>query len=129
LVVWPGQQAISDDFTIIQQTPPWGYIFRVVDILNATTTTTTLPTIDYTFASSSPMSVIGDIHFDPFGEIAQSGALINQMTSDRPDHATVWTIMMPIVNIFVYLVLFTMIVHDLTGIYSHDKSKNDKGDV
>jgi hypothetical protein len=125
LIVWPGDSAISDDFEIVKELPPWGYVFRFIDILNATTSSTTLPTIAYTFASSSPLAGI-DIHFDPFGSIAQAGTLINQMTSDRTDHQTVWQIMMPIVNIFVYLVLAFMIIHDLTGIHKHASSERHK---
>jgi len=128
LVIWPGQQAISDDFTIIQNTPPWGYVFRVIDLLSATTSSSSMPQIDYTFATDSPMSVMGDIHFDPFGEIASAGTLVNEMTSDRSDHATVWTILMPIVNIFVYLVLAFMIIHDLTGIHSHAGNSKPRRD-
>ncbi len=127
LIVWPGNQAISDDFTIIKQTPPWGYVFRFIDILNAPVSSTSLPMIDYTFATTSPMHVIGDIHFDPFGEIGASSELIGQMTSDRGDGATVWTILMPVVKIFVYLVLIFLIINDLTGIHSHNvKSDNKK---
>ena len=120
LIVWPGTQAIGDDFTIIRQLPPWGYVFRMIDILNATTSTTTLPAIDYTFASTSPMAVIGDIHFDPFKSISDSGALVGEMKSDREDSQTVWQIVMPVVNIFVYLVLGMMVIHDLTGVHKHD---------
>lgn len=128
LTVWPGDSAVADDFLIIKETPPWGYVFRVIDILNATTSSTTLPAIDYTFATSSPMVAIGDIHFDPFGEIAQAGTLVNTFTSDRGDGATVWTILMPVVNIFVYMVLFFMIIHDLTGIHgSKDASRSKRG--
>jgi hypothetical protein len=128
LTFWPGDQALSDDFTIIKETPPWGYVFRVIDILNATTSTTTLPTIDYTFASSSPLSAdIGDIHFDPFGLIQQSGTLINEMHSDQAGSPNVWSILMPIVQIFVYLVLLTMIIHDLTGVYNHGPHKESRG--
>jgi len=120
LSIYPGDSAISDDFIILKETPPWGYVFRVIDILNATTSSSTLPMINYSFASTSPMATLGDIHFDPFGQIAASGSLINEMKSDRSDGATVWTIMMPVVKIFVYFVLFMMIFHDLTGIHSAD---------
>lgn len=123
LLVWPGSSAIEDDFLIVKELPPWGYVFRLVDILNATTSTTTLPTIAYDFASTSPMASIGTIHFDPFGAIQQSGTLINEMVSDRSDPKNVWQILMPVVNIFVYLVLGFMVFHDLTGIHKHDDGK------
>ena len=121
LIVWPGEQAIADDITIIKQLPPWGYAFRLVDILQSNiSTTTALPVIDYSFASSSPMAAIGNIHFDPFGLIQQSGTLIDEMTSDRDTHLTVWEILMPVINIFIILVLLSMMIHDVTGVYKHD---------
>ncbi len=126
LTIWPGTAAINDDLTIIKQTPPWGYVFRTIDILNEPFSTTTLPTIDYTFATGTPLAVIGDIHFDPFGEIEQSGTLINEMRSDRQDGASVWTILMPIVNIVVYLTLGFMIIHDLSDIHKHANDNNKK---
>lgn len=124
LMIWPGDQALQDDLLIINHTPPWGYVFRVITLLNATTSSTTLPSISYTFASSSPMAVIGEIHFDPFGSLAGAGELINEFKSDRDDSATVWTIMMPIVNAFIYLVLAFMIIHDLTNIHWGESSKS-----
>jgi len=104
---------------------PWGYVTRVINILIATTTATSMPTIDYSFASSSPMSAIGNIHFEPFTLIEQSGTLINEFKSDRADSKTVWEIFMPFINMFVYVVLLFMIIHDLTGIHS-GKPENDK---
>lgn len=126
LTIWPGEQAVSDDFTIIKQTPPWGYVFRVIDLLNTPTSTTTLPSINYSFASTSPMAVMGNIHFDPFGSVAAAGTLINEMHSDQVGAPTIWTIMMPIVNIFVYLVLAFMVIHDLTGIHWGSDKKHDE---
>ena len=104
---------------------PWGYVTRVINILIATTTSTSMPTIDYSFASSSPMSSIGNIHFEPFTLIAQSGTLINEFKSDRSDSKTVWEIFMPFINMFIYIVLLFMIIHDLTGIHGH-RQDNDK---
>lgn len=104
---------------------PWGYVTRVLEILTSSTTASTMPTIDYSFASSSPMSAVGNIHFEPFTLIAQSGTLINEMKSDRSDSKTVWEIFMPFINMFIYIVLLFMIIHDLTGIHS-SRIENDK---
>lgn len=126
LLIYPGDQAIGDDFTIIKELPPWGYVFRFIDIINSPISSSSLPVIDYTFATSSPMSVIGDIQFDPFGSIAQSGALIDSMVSDRANPENVWQIFQPVIQIIVYLTLFGMILHDLTGIYNHDRHNKEK---
>ena len=126
-LMWPGSSAIDDDLVILKQTPPWGYVYRVIDLLSTTTTSTTLPSISYSFASSSPMASLGDIHFDPFGTIADSGTLIASMKSDRSDAKDVWQIFMPVINIFIYAVLGFMIIHDLTGI--HSSSEHGKEDI
>lgn len=128
LIVYPGDDAIAEHYYILKQTPPWGYVFRVIDILRDTPATTTMPTIAYDFASTSPMSAIGTIHFDPFDLITQSGELISEMHSDRASGATVWTILMPVVTIIVYLALFMMIIHDLTGIHSHSQENKRNED-
>ncbi len=125
-VIYPGNSAMADNFTIIKQIPPWGYVFRLIDILNASSTaTSTLPSISYTFATSSPLAVIGDIHFDPFKTIADSGTLINEMKSDRADPKTIWEIIMPAIKIIVYLSLAFMIFHDLTGVHSHAQKERE----
>lgn len=38
LMIWPGRDAIEDNYLIFRSMPPWGYGFRVYDILTATTT-------------------------------------------------------------------------------------------
>jgi hypothetical protein len=126
LTVWPGEQALSEDFLILTQTPPWGYVFRTIDILKNTEATTSMPGISYTFASTSPMAAVGEIHFNPFQLISESSALISEMHSDRDDALNVWQILMPIVRIIIYLVLFMLIVHDLTGIHQEKVDPNKK---
>ena len=122
LALWPGQQAVADDFTILKELPPWGYVFRFIDILNATTSTTTLPTVSYTLATSSPLYQAGltQIAFDPLGALVQSGQLVNEMKSDQATPMTLWQIVMPAVNIIVYLALIFMIIKDLTNVHKHD---------
>ncbi len=69
--------------------------------------------------------MIGDIHFDPFKTIADSGTLINEMKSDRADPKTIWEIIMPAIKIIVYLSLAFMIFHDLTGVHSHAQKERE----
>lgn len=118
LAVWPGSAALAENYSILKQTPPWGYIFRILDIANMDNATTTLPVISYTFADSNPMSTLGAISFDPFDQIAEAGDLIRELKSDRDNEKDVWTIFMPFITIFMYLVLIFKIIHDLTGIHS-----------
>lgn len=120
------EESMSDNLLLLERMPPWGYVFRIYDIFTATSSTTTLPTISYTFSSTSPLAEVGEIHFDPFGIMLESGELINEMKSDRDEPQTVWQILMPIVNVFVWLVFAFMVVHDLTGIHSHDEVRGNK---
>jgi len=53
LLFWPGSQAISDDFLILTNIPPFGYAFRVYNILTASTTST-LTVIDATIPAILP---------------------------------------------------------------------------
>ena len=121
LAFWPGQQAISDDFTILKELPPWGYAFRFIDILNAPLSTTTLPKVSYTLSTSSPFyPEMTDITFDPLGAIQQSGDFINSVKSDQATPMSLWQIVMPAVNVIIYLALGFMIIKDLTNIHKHD---------
>ena len=119
--IWPGSASINDDMVILKNTAPLGYIFRLIDIVSTTTASTSMPQISYTFASTSPFAGV-NIHYDPFGSIAEAGTLVNSIHSDQSGK-NVWDILMPVVNIFIYLVLFSMIIHDLTGVYSEMQSQ------
>lgn len=99
---------------------PLGYATRLVQIMSSGATTT-LPAISYTFSSSSALSAVGTVSFDPFGALAGSSS-ISQATSDvtgAPE--TVWQIMNPVITDIVYLLLLFMIIHDITGISKHKK--------
>ncbi len=95
---------------------PIGYVTRFIDILSSDATSS-IPAISYTFATSSPMSAMGEIRFDIMDNFAQAGALIAEAKSDRAEQKDVWDIMMPFVNIFVYVYMFYMMIHALTGIH------------
>lgn len=124
-VVVPTSQNMQDRLNEFKTIPPWAYAFRFYNILNtATTSTTTLPTISYTFATSSPFGYLGPIHFDPFGTITQAAAIITEAKSDRAQPMTVWQIVDPVIDIFIYLVLLFQIIHDLTGIHDSSEKHN-----
>ena len=115
LMIYPPDSTIQDDATILENLPPWGYAFRFYNLLTATTSTSTLPTISYTFASSSPLaSTIGQIAFDPLGAIQQSGTLIDSWQSDQGG-GNFFQIFEPIIKIIVYLALFMEIARELLG--------------
>jgi len=105
---------------------PWGYAFRFYDIAsgNATTSTSTLPVLEYSFGTSSPLYAIGltSISFDPFGTLSSSTSIVNTL-SDQAVPKTAWEILAPIINIIVYLMLGMMIINDLGFIKHKDHHK------
>lgn len=117
-LIYPGSDIIAEDFLLIKQVPPWGYAFRFYDILtgNATTSTSTLPSISYTFSTSSPLYVgDGTLTFDPFDTLLDASSIVNA-TSDQVVQKSLWTIMSPIIALIVYLMLGFIIIKDLTKI-------------
>lgn len=103
---------------------PIGYITRFYELLS-TTTATALPTIDYTFSTSSRSAlapILGGerIHFEPF-EYA-TGTSITSITSDGANglpEKNLWEIVEPFYTIVLGLILVIMIIHDLTNIHAH----------
>jgi len=99
--------------TLAATVPPFGYLTRIISII-ATSSTTGVPTLSYTFQNDSPLA--GDtLTFNVSSYMTQAATLSNSMTSNT-DHKNVWEIMGPIVNTFLYLILVFAILHDLTGI-------------
>lgn len=95
------------------QKMPFGYLTRVIDLL-ATSSTTTLPVLSYTFQSDSPLS--GDtLSFDTGAYMQQASALSAQMVSNT-DGQTVWEIFALPVKLFIYLVLVFAMMKDITGL-------------
>jgi hypothetical protein len=106
---------------------PLGYIKRFQDIL-ATTTISELPSLDYTFSTSSRSilsPILGGerIHFSPF-EYA-TGTNITSITSDGANglpEKNIWQITEPFYKLVLALMLIMMIIHDLTNIHAHGEN-------
>jgi len=97
---------------------PLGYVTRFVEIF-VTTSTSSLPVISYSTASTSMFGAI-DINFDPFGSLNDPDNPINYVSDNEEDPQTIWEIMEYPITIVVYLMLLFMIIHDLTGVKKHD---------
>lgn len=101
---------------------PVGYVTRLVDIV-ASTGTTTLPDISYTFGSG-PLEG-QNFHFEPSSLLASADTIIrNDLVTDQDEPENLWDIFMPYWNILVYVSLLFMIVSEVTGMYQHGKHKN-----
>jgi len=114
-------QQVKNQFLTL---PPWGYVTRFFSILTSSATTT-LPKIDYVFATSSPFYTY-DIHLDPFATLASADSILNA-TSTSANPQTIWQIMEYIVNVIVYLMLAFMIIKDLTRVHDHDTINKNGG--
>lgn len=97
---------------------PFGYVTLVTEIF--ATGTTTLPTLGYTFR---PDSVFGSttLSYD-FNEIMGDSTqiLTTDLVSNTDNPRNIWEIIMPTINIIMYLALFFLIIQDLTGIHMND---------
>lgn len=95
---------------------PFGYITRGYEIM-ATTSTSTLPILSYTFDEDFPVDGIAgaNFHFDPWDYFYKDGAPVKDdlVTSGGKD---VWEIFEPLIKLIVYLTLFFMIIKELLQI-------------
>lgn len=102
-------------------TAPWGYVTVLINDFNVATST--LPVISYTFPASSVFgSTTLAYNFNTI--MTDSTTIINDLKSNTDNPQTVWDILMPIINIFMYLVLLFLIVNDLTHIHKNNKSEH-----
>lgn len=102
---------------------PFGYVTRLVEIMTSSATTS-LPVISYTFGDESPLSG-EELSFDFSETVNEAGVILSTtLVSDREDEQSIWDIFMPFWVVIVYITLFIMILHDLTGIYNHNRSIN-----
>lgn len=122
LIFYPGSNALQDDISLIFTIPPVSYAYRFFNIFTDTEATSSLPSLSYTFASSSAFSMVGTVSFDPFGAVLDAGSIVSQAKSDRDDQKNVWDIFEPVIRLIVYLTLGFIIIRDLTGIHKQDIS-------
>ena len=94
---------------------PFGYLTRIMSLI-ATSSTTTLPVLSYTFQADSPLAST-TISYDVSSLMTQSAALSNEMKSNiAGNQKTVWQIFETPVKIFIYLVLLLAMLRDVTGL-------------
>lgn len=125
-LIYPPGDILVGQFVALKSIPPWGYGFRFYDILsgNATTSTTTLPAISYTSASSSIFGIT-TFHFDPFSALTSTSSIVNTK-SDQAVPKTVWEIVSPLVHILVYFSLLFMVLHDLQVVRHNENNSRRK---
>lgn len=103
---------------------PFGYVTRIVEMVTASTSTSTLPLISYTFPSSFPFLGGINFHFDIFNYMTQASTLVNNEMVSNTDQKSVWQILSPVVNMIIVIFLLYRIIEDIIGI---SMSSNDKG--
>lgn len=110
--------AVVDQFrSLIATKAPLGYVTRLIDIATSQTATTSLPSISLTFPAGLPL-VGKTLDFD-FNQILSDASEIASSTlvSSANPNENIWTIAMPLINTILYLLLFFLIINDITGMY------------
>ena len=108
---------------------PWGYIARIMDIVNASTSTSTLPLLAYTFPNSFPVFGGMYFHFDVYGYMLQASDLVNNTFVSNVDGKNVWQIFEYLIDLFIAIVVLLAIFHDITGIdFSERRARSRGGD-
>jgi len=115
-------ETVTNQFrSLIATKAPLGYVTRLVSIFTTETATSSLPTISFTFPDSLPLG--GEVMTFDFNEIlvdAKEIASSTLVSSNDPD-SNIWTILMPIINTLIYIILFIAIFSDITNMYKERK--------
>ena len=118
-LVLPSNTVLGNDASqvkgIFSTKAPFGWVVRIMTLMTSNGTTS-LPVLSYTFQSDSPLA--GQTYaFDVSSYMTQGAAVVNAAQSDIAGHPeTVWQIMEPIVDTFIYLVLLFGMIHDISGL-------------
>lgn len=95
---------------------PIGYVLRLGQIID-TSATSSLPVISYEFGDESPLD--GEIISFDFTETMSSSSniLSTVLVSDRDEPKSVFDILMPFWEVFVYFSMFVLVLRDIAGLY------------
>jgi hypothetical protein len=115
-----GMKEISDEAQSgFLSAAPWGYIARMVDLVNSGTSTdatTTIPALSYTFPASMPVFGSTTISVDIYSALVQAADLENHTFVSSTDGKTLWQVFEPLVNLFFAIVILMKIISDITGL-------------
>lgn len=114
-VLYPGDEVIAEDFTLLKQMPPWGYAFRIYDIFTDTSSSS-IPILSATI----PPGVVGagsTITLDPNHVLDQflnatSGSFISGSATSTK---TLYEITSPYWSTIVYISLGLYILRRILG--------------
>jgi len=114
-LIVPPSSVLKADLDELRSKSPFGWLYRIVSLMGGSATTT-LPVLSYTFQSDSPLS--GQVYsFDTNQYMTQAAALVTEAKSNiSGNQKTVWDILEPVVDLFIYLVLLFAMLHDISGI-------------
>lgn len=119
-LIIPSSEVLKEDIQqasdLVLRSWPIGYITRAVEIF-VSEATSTLPTISIEFPGETALAG-EEWTIDPWGGYASVYATL-ESSGDNPQN--VWEILDIVWNTVIYLLLFGMIVHDITGLHKHTK--------
>jgi len=82
---------ISDFKTNVLTKVPFGYGLRVYEIINATTSSSSLPALAYTFSSTTPVGLAGHtIDFTPWDKLMGDTSILGSQHADFVETAVDW---------------------------------------
>jgi hypothetical protein len=116
----PDSQQMSNTFKSVKegmlQKMPFGYAYRMVELL-ASSSTSTLPVLSYTFPADGGGPLAGDtFSFDTSAYMVQAAAVIGTMKSNIDHTSTLWDVLGPVVKLFLYIVLIYAMIQDVLGL-------------
>lgn len=130
--ILPPSEVIQTNINNLLSLPPWGWGFRFYNILSglATTSTTTMPMISYTFGTTSIMyqSGLTTIHLDPFRSLSEANNFADSVVSDQETPKTIREIMESTIRIIAYLGLLIVVIRKIFGIEWHDSYEETQTD-
>jgi len=122
-LVQPSDAELADDVntvkTKILAKAPWGYVYRFVSILSASSTVA-LPTFNVDIADNTAAS--GTLAFDPGDMLSGGGTLLSGIT-DPHSGKNMRQIIEPFIQLFIAISVLIIIFHDLMAMGHHQKHK------
>jgi len=122
-LVQPSDAELADDVntvkTKILAKAPWGYVYRFVSILSASSKVA-LPTFNVDIADNTAAS--GTLAFDPGDMLSGGGTLLSGIT-DPHSGKNMRQIIEPFIQLFIAISVLIIIFHDLMAMGHHQKHK------
>ena len=116
-IFYPGSSVFSDDLLLIENMPPWGYIYRVYSLFTNTSASTSIPILDAVVPNGIPGSgshLTLDLNHSLDYILNATSSIYN--SGNATSSQTFYEITSFYWNIFVYLGLFVYLLGRIIGL-------------